>query len=187
MKPFHTEKWQRKPSDSKKASFFSPHSQSLILWRAVEHTWGLAACSMIFSSKVWSCSLTESLESPSLSSKLGSTKERKQKHSNPSGKNCDSGRAPLLFHPKPNGGTSPAALQQSLKTTKSLTSALLRRKPALSSAASAGAGRVMVTLTQRPPHLCQSGPWSDLASGTQAQRWCQSPGEPPASPEQAMS
>lgn len=36
-------------------------------------TWGLAAWSMIFSSRAWSCSLTESLASPSLSIKLGST------------------------------------------------------------------------------------------------------------------
>lgn len=51
---------------------------------------------MIFSSKVWSCSLTESLESPSLSSKLGSTEERKQEHPNPSEENRHSGTAPLL-------------------------------------------------------------------------------------------
>jgi len=51
---------------------------------------------MIFSSKVWSCSLTESLESPSLSSKLGSTEERRQEHPNPSDGNYGSGTASLL-------------------------------------------------------------------------------------------
>lgn len=49
---------------------------------------------MIFSSKVWSCSLTESLESPSLSSKLGSTE--KTEHPNLSEADYGSGTAPLL-------------------------------------------------------------------------------------------
>lgn len=45
-------------------------------------TWGLAAWSMIFSSRVWSCSLTESLASPSLSIRLGSTENQNRNWSN---------------------------------------------------------------------------------------------------------
>lgn len=39
-------------------------------------TWGEAACSMIFSSRIWSWSLTWSLASPKRSIKLGKTRER---------------------------------------------------------------------------------------------------------------
>lgn len=186
MKPLQTEKWQRKPSDRKKGFIFL-QSQSFMLWRTAEHTWGLAACSMIFSSKVWSCSLTESLESPSLSSKLGSTKERKWEHSNPSRKKTNVTVAEALCSPpkaqwrrQPH---CPSAEQENHQEPPSSPG----KKDSSESSSQCRCWQSEGNTHTEIPHLCQSGPWSDLASGTPVQRWCQSPGEPPASTEQAMN
>lgn len=186
MKPLQTE--PQEETLRQKSSPFQAASHSLTMQKAIEHTWGLAACSMIFSSKVWSCSLTESLESPSLSSKLGSTEERKREHPNPSKENSQwhspSALSPAGWRDQPS---HPSAEPE---TNKSLPSALLERKPLLYTAATADAKRTMVTSPLRThtqsPYLCQFGPWSDLASGILMQKLCQSPGEPPASTGQMV-
>lgn len=106
---------------------------------------------MIFSSKVWSCSRTESLESPSLSSKLGSTEEREQQYPNLSEGNHHSCTAPLPLR----GGWD------------------------ITNRATGGTeGRGSITAS---PYLCRSGPWSGPAGGTPARRWCRSPAAPPGS------